>query len=138
MTEFRRVLFRSTYDLPEGLDANKNYSFPGYVLQWNPTFIKASVTWPESYAEIHEVEMDSKYFIMSQLAGFNPDYTAIEKEVANVSAVWAETIFTLGAGVVPDVDAAVAEAKKKLEAAGYLKIVEAAQTQTAAFIASKN
>jgi putative aldouronate transport system substrate-binding protein len=125
-----------TYDLPEGVDSNKNYTFPGYVLFWNPVFIKASVQWPASYNELHEIEMDSKYFVKSQLAGFNPDYTMIETEIAQCSALWPELIFTLGAGVVSDVDSALADAKKKLEAAGYLKIVEEAKKQTAAFIAA--
>jgi putative aldouronate transport system substrate-binding protein len=125
-----------TFDVPAGVDPNKNYSFPGYVLLWNPVFIKAASNWPASYGELHKVEMDSKYFVKSQLAGFNPDFKPVENEVAQISAVWAECIFTLGAGVLEDVDAGLATAKTKLEAAGYLTFVEEAKKQTAAFIAA--
>jgi putative aldouronate transport system substrate-binding protein len=126
-----------TYDLPTGIDPNKNYNFPGYVLNWNPKFLRASAQWPPTWAELHAIEMDSKYFVKSQLAGFNPDYKPVENEIAKCSAVWAEAIFTVGAGVVPDVDKALAEAKQKLEAAGYLKIVEEAKKQIKAFIAAQ-
>jgi len=124
------------YDIPAGLDPNKNYNFPGYVLDWNPKFLRAMVGWPASWNELHSIEMDSKYFVKSQLAGFNPDFKPVQDEVAKCSAVFPEAIFTVGAGVVPDVDAALAHAKQELEAAGYLKIVDQAKQQIAAFIAA--
>jgi putative aldouronate transport system substrate-binding protein len=126
-----------TYDIPEGIDATQNYRFPGYVLIWNAKFIKTSAQWPEGYTALRAIEADGDNFVMSELAGFNADLSAVEDEVAMVSAIFPETIFTLTAGVIEDTEAGLANAKKQLEAAGYLKVVEEAQRQVKEFLANK-
>ncbi len=69
---------------------------------------------------------------------YTADLSVIEDEIAKCSAIWPETIFVLSAGVVDDVDASLADAKKALEAAGYLKVVEECKRQVAEYIASQN
>lgn len=133
-----KLLNDGRYDYPEGVSLDSTYNFPGYVLMWNANFLRFNVNWPDTYPARHEVESDADNFIKGQLAGFTVDLTTVEDEIAKCSAVWAETIFVLSAGVVEDVDASLADAKKSLEAAGYLKVVEECKRQISEFIASQN
>ena len=126
-----------TYDIPKGIDATQNYRFPGYVLIWNAKFIKTSAQWPEGYTALRAIEADGDNFVMSELAGFTADLSAVEDEVAMCSALFPELIFTLTAGVIEDTEAGLANAKKQLEAAGYLKVVAEAQRQVKEFLANK-
>jgi putative aldouronate transport system substrate-binding protein len=127
---------KGTYDLPKGMDATKNYVFPGYVLLWNPNFDRIAATSSKAMKEETAFCKNPANFIQSSLTGFTPDYEPIKNEIAKVAAVWPECIFTLYAGVV-DPDKGLALAKAKLEAAGYLKIVDEAKKQTSAFLAAK-
>lgn len=125
-----------TYDLPAGVNMTRNYNFPGYVLLWNAKFIRTNAQWPPSYPALRAMESDGDNFVISELAGFTADLSAVEDEVAMVSAIFPELIFTLTAGVVEDTEAALAEAKRQLEAAGYLKIVAEAKRQVGEFLAN--
>jgi len=125
-----------TYDLPAGVDATNNYTFPGYVLLWNPNFDRISAQSTQAMKDENAFCKDSANYTQSALTGFTPDYEPIKNEIAKVGAIWAETILVMAAGVV-DPEQGLAIAKRKLEAAGYLKIVEEAQKQVSAFAAAK-
>jgi putative aldouronate transport system substrate-binding protein len=127
---------KGTYDVPADLTAASAYNFPGYVLLWNPIFDRISAkSSAGAIAENAFCKQESNY-VQSSLTGFTPDYTVIASEIAQVSAIWAETIFTLYAGVV-DPDVGLAQAKTRLEDAGYLKIVEAARKQINDYVAGR-
>ena len=126
---------KGTYDLPAGVDATKNYTFPGYVLLWNPNFDRIAANSSQAMKDETAFCKNADNYIQSVLTGFTPDYEPIKNEIAKVGAIWPETIFTLYAGVV-DTDKGLANAKAKLEAAGYLKIVEEAKKQINEFIAA--
>jgi ABC-type sugar transport system, periplasmic component len=126
---------KGTYDLPKGVDATKNYTFPGYVLLWNPNFDRIAANASQAMKDENAFCKNPDNYVQSALTGFTPDYEPIKNEIAKVGAIWSETIFTLTAGVV-DPDKGLATAKSKLEAAGYLKIVEEAKKQIETFIAA--
>ncbi len=123
-----------TYDLPEGVNAGTNYNFPGYVLLQTPKFDRLNAQGSEDYLTDNAFRKDEDNFIASELIGFTPDYSNVESEMAKVGAIWAETIFLIGAGVM-DVDAELPNIKEKLQAAGYDKIYEEAKKQVEDFIA---
>jgi putative aldouronate transport system substrate-binding protein len=127
---------KGTYDLPKGMDAAKNYVFPGYVLLWNPNFERIAASSSKNMKEETAFCKNPANYVQSALTGFTANYDPIKNEIAKVAAIWPETIFTLYAGVV-DPDKGLAEAKKRLEAAGYLKIVAEAKKQISAFQAAK-
>jgi putative aldouronate transport system substrate-binding protein len=124
-----------TYDTPAGLDASLNYTFPGYVLLDNPVFDRIYEQGSEEYKKDLAFRRDVNNFTASALTGFTPNYDNIQNEMAKVGAIWAETIFALGAGVL-DPDEELEGIKEKLIAAGYDKIVEEAKSQVDAYLGS--
>jgi len=122
-----------TYDLPEGVNASQNYNFPGYVLLWNPNFDRIYAKGSDEYMQVMSFEKETKNFVRSELTGFTPNYENIKNELAKVGAIWPETILALGAGIL-DPEKDLATIKKKLQSAGYDKIVEEAKRQVAEFI----
>jgi len=124
-----------TYDIPKGLDASKNYNFPGYALMWCPSFERTLTTSSEDDKFFYNKLRDPNQLEASILLGFTPNVDAIKNEIAKVSAVWPATILPILNGSM-DISE-LPKAQKKLEDAGYLKIVEEAKKQVADYIASK-
>ncbi len=125
------------YDYPTGKDASSVYTFPGYVLLDNPNFDRTYVEGTDEYKEDLSFRRNADNFIPSQLTGFTPNYENIKNEMAKVGAIWGETIFALGAGVLDPVEA-LPGAIRKLKAAGYDAIVEEARKQVADFLSSQD
>lgn len=123
-----------TYDRPAELTDNQNYTFPGYVLLDNPTFDRIFAQGSDDYKNDLAFKRDTNNFVPSQLTGFTPNYDGIKNEIAKVSAIWPETVFALGAGIL-DADTDLPEIKKKLQDAGYDKVVQEIKAQIEAYIA---
>lgn len=124
-----------TYDLPEDVNSNQNYNFPGYVFLWNPNFDRIYAKGSKEYVKVMAFQKDASNFVRSDLTGFSPNYENIKNEMAKVGAIWAETVLVLGSGLV-DPEKELPNIKEKLQAAGYDKIVEEARKQVADFLAS--
>jgi putative aldouronate transport system substrate-binding protein len=125
-----------TFDYPAGVTLAKNYNFPGYVLLFNPLYDRDFAKALAEELQWKKVLKDPQAYLASRLMGFNANYDNIKTEIAQVSAVWPEVVFPLVAGVV-DPTEGIAKAKKALEAAGYLKIVEEARRQIEAHVVKK-
>lgn len=125
-----------TYDLPKGIDASKNYNFPGYDLMWNPNFERTLATSSEDDKFYYKKLRDPNQLIASKLMGFTPNLDPIKNEIAKVYAIWPATMLPILNGSI-DISE-LPKAQKKLEDAGYLKIVEEAKKQVDEFLASKN
>lgn len=69
--------------------------------------------------------------------GFIFDKTNVKNEYANISKLVGDTYPSLFYGKVSDVDAAIADFQKKLDAAGEKKVLEEMQKQYDAFLAAK-
>ncbi|WP_052339385.1 extracellular solute-binding protein [Gorillibacterium massiliense] len=71
------------YKLPDGVDANQNYIFPGYILTWNPTYIRLSSSVPDNLVDAFLYEADEKTYVKSALAGFAFNQEPVKNELAN-------------------------------------------------------
>jgi putative aldouronate transport system substrate-binding protein len=125
-----------TYDYPPGVTLASSYNFPGYVLLFNPLYDRDFAKALAEELQWKKVLKDPQFYTASRLMGFNANYDAIKTEIAQVSAVWPEVVYPLVAGVVDPAEG-IAKAKKALEAAGYLKIVEEARRQIQAHLGRK-
>lgn len=124
-----------TYDLPKGVDASKNYNFPGYDLMWNPNFERTLATSSEDDKFYYKKLRDPNQLIASKLMGFTANLDPIKNEIAKVSAIWPSTMLPILNGSL-DISE-LPKVQKKLEDAGYLKIVDEAKKQVDEFLASK-
>lgn len=124
-----------TYDLPKGVDAAKNYNFPGYDLMWNPNFERTLATSSDDDKFYYKKLRDPNQLIASKLMGFTADLDPVKNEIAKVSAIWPSTMLPILNGSM-DISE-LPKVQKKLEDAGYLKIVAEAKKQVDEFLASK-
>lgn len=125
-----------TFDYPSGVTLATSYNFPGYVLLFNPLYDRDYAKALPEELQWKKVLKDPNDYVASRLMGFNAGYESIKAEITQVSAVWPEVVFPLLAGVVDPAEG-IAKAKKALEAAGYLKIVEEARRQVATHLGKK-
>lgn len=124
-----------TYDMPKGVDASKNYNFPGYDLMWNPNFERTLATSSADDKFYYSKLRDPNQLIASKLMGFTANLDPIKNEIAKVSAIWPSTMLPILNGSLDT--SYLPKAQKKLEDAGYLKIVAEAKKQVNAFVAAK-
>ena len=119
-------------DLPEGVTAEER-GYNGYgSIHWSKEFKLADAgTWPE-YESTLSAYVDRGH--ISPLNGFSPDFTAVETELANMTALWSEYVKSLDYGVLP-VSETIEEVKSAMEAAGAEKVREEIKAQIAAFLA---
>lgn len=71
---------------------------------------------------------------LSDLLGFTLNQDSIQTEVAACTTVFEKYMSSFMTGSFADVDASVAEMIKELEAVGYRRVIEEAQTQVDAFL----
>ena len=92
----------------------------------------------EMFAKYEEIGNKNKYPNVNIGGGFSEDYTEYQAERTAVSNVMRQYLAPLQAGLVDDVDAAVAEFLQKVEEAGLEKCREGLRTQWAAYCAEYN
>lgn len=124
------------YDYPPGIDLASNYKFPSYVLCMNVNYDRIDKNAIEDERYWKAYLQDINNFIQSPLTGFVYTTENVKDEVAKVSAIWPEVMWPIENGIVPK-DKYLPDAIAKLKAAGYDKILEDAQKQIDAFLASK-
>lgn len=71
------------YKIPDGVDPSTNYVFPGYMLTWNPTYIRLSSSVPDNLVDAFRYEADEKTYVKSALAGFAFNQDPVKNELAN-------------------------------------------------------
>lgn len=125
-----------TYGIPEGVDATTNYNFPGYVLLWKPGFDRILAEASEEEKAWTQFLKDDKNMVPSALIGLTVDTSGLKNELAKCNAIWPSVARPIMNGIV-DPETEIPNAKKKLAAAGYDKIVEEINRQIEEFKASK-
>ena len=123
-------------DLPAGLTADKNTYPPDAAGYWftNKDQFKPFASWDDKYIALRKNL--PKMLAQNVFAAFSPDTSAVKTEVANLNQAIVEYLQPIEVGAVPDVDAALATLKTKLEAAGIDKVLAEFTKQTQAYLAS--
>ncbi len=85
------------------------------------------------FAKYAEIGSKSKYPNVNVYGGFAEDYSAYEVERSSVSDVMRQYLAPLQAGLVEDVDAAIAEFREKVEEAGISVCRDGLQEQWATY-----
>ncbi|MBB6671979.1 extracellular solute-binding protein [Cohnella nanjingensis] len=71
------------FKYPDGVDLTQNYNFPGYMLTWNPTYIRLSANVPDELVSSYRYLADEKTYVKSALAGFAFNQDAVKNQLAN-------------------------------------------------------
>ena len=71
------------FKYPEGIDLGQNYTFPGYMLTWNPNYIRLSSSVPDNMIDYYRYLADENSFIKSPLAGFAFNQEPVKDALAN-------------------------------------------------------
>jgi len=130
------VIKNDKIDLPEGLTADKNTYPPDASGFWftNKDIFKPMASWPPAYVAL-KGKLKSMLFV-SPYAALQIDPEPVKTELATAGQVWTQYANPIFAGMVPDVDAAIATLKSKLEVANNAKVLAEIQKQMDAFAAT--
>lgn len=127
---------KGLYDYPAGIDLAGNYKFPAYVLCMTPKYDRIDKKAPEDERFWKAYLQDINNFTQSPLTGFTYKTDNVKDEIAKVSAIWPEVMFPIENGILPAAKN-LPDTIKKLNAAGYNKILEDAQRQIDEFLKKK-
>ena len=83
------------------VDGNE-YMFPGYVLTWNPTFVRFNDILPEDVLKYRRYELQDDTYLATPLAGFVFDTSSVTTEVATASNVATKVTNPLAHGILDD------------------------------------
>jgi len=104
------------FKYPDGIDLSSNYTFPGYMLTWNPNYIRLSSTVPDNLVEYYRYIADEKTYIRSAIAGFAFNQEVVKNELANPDfvKVWNDEL-AYKLGMVSNPAAGMAKLQQKWE-----------------------
>ncbi|MDG0790841.1 ABC transporter substrate-binding protein [Cohnella ginsengisoli] len=71
------------FKYPDGIDTLQNYTFPGYMLTWNPNYIRLSANVPDDLVAYYRYVADEKSYVRSALAGFAFNQDPVKNQLAN-------------------------------------------------------
>lgn len=129
------------YSLPEAEDkaaASLQYTFPGYVMTWNPHYVRFSDKLPDKILAYKKYDLDPEAYYPSPLAGFMFDTSKIQTEMTKVNAIVAENATALEHGALADPVAVLQKANAEAEQNGRDVIREELKKQVNEFLANKN
>ncbi len=78
------------------------YSFPGYMLTWNPKFVRLTESLPEDIYNYKKYDLNFESYYESPLAGFTFDTSDIQTECTIVSGLVSSVRTALEHGVLDD------------------------------------
>lgn len=119
-------------------DDNEAYSFPGYVLTWNPNYVRFLDTLDEDIYEYKKYDLDRNAYYESPLAGFMFDTSKLQTESTVVSGIKSEVETALAHGALDDPVGKLNENINKCLYNGLDVIREEAIRQINEFLANKN
>ncbi len=122
------------YSIPDGAQ----YTFPGYVLTWNPNFVRFSDELPPDILEYKKYDLEESAYYPSPLAGFIFDTSNIQTEMTKVNAIVSENATALEHGALPDPIAVLRQTNAEAEQNGREVIREELKNQINEFLADKN
>ncbi|MEG1880240.1 MAG: ABC transporter substrate-binding protein [Oscillospiraceae bacterium] len=88
------------FKFPEGVDSSNAYTFPGYLMTWNPTYVRFPNTLEPKILEYKKYDLKESSYIESPLAGFIFDSTNVKTELAKVKPILDEVYNPLEHGVL--------------------------------------
>lgn len=104
------------YSYPEGLDLTKNYNFPGFLLTWNPNFIRYPVGYPEEVLNTMKKANDPETYYDPLVSGLRFNGDPVKNELANPDFLTAKTRReNLAMGIFADVEAENAKIDADME-----------------------
>ncbi|MCL6459346.1 MAG: DUF3502 domain-containing protein, partial [Gorillibacterium sp.] len=71
------------FKYPEGVDPAQNYNLLGYMLTWNPSYIRLSASIPDNLVEYYRYIADEKTYVRSAIAGFAFNQEPVKTQLAN-------------------------------------------------------
>lgn len=114
------------------------YSFPGYVMTWNPNYVRFLNTLSEDIYEYKKYDLDRDAYYESPLAGFMFDTSKLQTESTVVSGIKSEVETALAHGALDNPVEKLNENINKCLDNGLNVIREEAIRQINEFLANKN
>lgn len=118
--------------------SSSQYTFPGYVLTWNPNYVRFSDALPEKILEYKKYDLESDAYYASPLAGFIFDTSSIQTEMTKVNAIMSENSTALEHGALANPIEVLRKANAEAEQNGRPRIREELKKQVNEFLAKKN
>ncbi len=125
------------YSLPEN-NSGTQYTFPGYVMTWNPNYVRFSTELPDDIYEYKKYDLESDAYYASPLAGFIFDTSSVQTEVTKVNAIVSENSTALEHGALADPIEVLRKSNAEAEQNGRQQIKEELKRQINEFLANKN
>ena len=125
------------YDQIKG-ENNETYSFPGYVMTWNPNYVRFLSTLDEQIYEYKKYDLEQEAYYESPLAGFTFDTSKLQTETTVVSGIRSEVETALAHGALEDPVGKLNDNINNCLKNGLDVIREEAVRQINEFLANKN
>lgn len=116
----------------------EKYSFPGYVLTWNPNFVKFQASLPDEIYEYKKYDLKPEAYYESPLAGFTFDTSMLQTESSVISGITSKVNTALEHGALENPVEVKRENIKECLANGLDVIREEAKRQINEFLKAKN
>ena len=121
------------YRIPEGVDPAKNYNFYGYLLTWNPNYVRYLDTTPEFIVDLYKKYADTSFIYKKVEAGFSFMTDPVKSEQALMNDL--TSLGTpLGNGMVEDIPGEIERIQAQYDAAGFQTIVAEVERQFNEFL----
>ena len=124
------------YAIPEA-SSSTAYNFPGYVMTWNPNYVRFSDRLPADILEYKKYDLDPNAYYTSPLAGFIFDQSNVQTEMAKVNSILSESATALEHGALENPVEVLRAANAEAEANGRPVIREELKKQINEFLANK-
>ncbi len=119
-------------------DSASSYTFPGYVMTWNPKYVRFSDKLPQKILEYKTYDLKTDSYYPSPLAGFIFDQSSIQTEITKVNAIMSENATALEHGALANPVEVLRKANEEAEQNGRAVIREELKRQINEFLKAKN
>lgn len=116
----------------------EQYSFPGYVLTWNPNFVRFQSSLSEDIYEYKKYDLRKDSYYESPLAGFTFDTSKLQTESSVISGITSKVSTALEHGALDNPVQVKQENTAECLANGLDVIREEAKRQINEFLKNKN
>lgn len=124
------------FKIPDEVDATKNYNFPGYVLTWNPNYIRYPSDWSDQLIKYDRYPGDPNNCVKLPLTGFSFNAEPVKTEIAKVGPIAKQYGDLLELGLSKDVKGTVETMVEKEKQLGLEKIKQEVKKQVEEFLNS--
>ncbi len=110
------------YKVPDGVDPATVYNFPGYMLTWNPNFIRTNADLPATVVHINEYLGNTNNFVKSPFSEFSLNAEPIKNELTKVGQEFKKARTIAGLGLMDDYEGVYKTMIEKSKKLGLEKI----------------